>query len=186
MDDYKSLSHTKWECKYHVCSFQVPQERALRRTEAVPRGCVLQVGVAEGKPNRTSSSHAGSCSNCGSGRGGDTGVHQEPTARGQAPRPTQPVALIAAFRRLEQLGPRQRPQQPLRAAPSPKPPALPGDTYSPGPNLTSQNAYTAATPPSIGIHHWKSNPSRVKWLSRKSMGVPSRATALPASDSGQQ
>src|SRR5262249_49645639 len=65
----------------------------------------------------------------GSRRSGDTGVHQEPGARRQAPGPTQPVALIAAFRRLQQLGPRQRPQQPLRAAPSLKPPALPGDTY---------------------------------------------------------
>jgi TIR domain len=52
-----------------------------------------------------------------SGRSGDTGVHQEPGARRQAPGSTQPVALIAAFRRLKQLGPRQRPQQPLQAAP---------------------------------------------------------------------
>jgi hypothetical protein len=29
---------------------QVPQKGALRRTEAVPRGCVSQVGAAEGKP----------------------------------------------------------------------------------------------------------------------------------------
>jgi hypothetical protein len=36
------------------------------------------------------------------------------------------VALIAAFRRLKQLGPRQRPHQPLLAAPILKPPALPG------------------------------------------------------------
>jgi hypothetical protein len=34
--------------------------------------------------------------------------------------------LIAAFRRLKQLGPRQRPHQPLLAAPILKPPALPG------------------------------------------------------------
>jgi hypothetical protein len=35
------------------------------------------------------------------------------------------VALIAASRRLKQLGPRQRPHQPLLAAPILKPPALP-------------------------------------------------------------
>src|SRR6516162_3552485 len=64
-----------------------------------------------------------------SGRSGDTGIHQEPGTRRQAPGSAELVALIAAFRRLEQLGPRQRPQQPLRAAPSLKPPALPGDTY---------------------------------------------------------
>jgi putative transposase len=45
MDDYKSLSHTEWECKYHVCSFQVPQERALRRTEAVPRDVFCKLAL---------------------------------------------------------------------------------------------------------------------------------------------
>src|SRR5580704_10989918 len=84
MDDYESKPRqvgVRIPCGVHS---QVPQEGALRKTEAVPRGGVSQVGAAEGKPDRTRSPHAGS---------------------------------------------RQRPQQPLRAAPSLKPPALPGDTY---------------------------------------------------------
>src|SRR6516165_3563583 len=61
-------------CEYTTwCSSPSTAGGGLRRTEAVLRGGVSQVGAAEGKPDRTRSPHAGS---------------------------------------------RQRPQQPLRAAPS--------------------------------------------------------------------
>ena len=35
MNDYESLSPTKWECKYHVV-FIPKYRRKVRRTEAVP------------------------------------------------------------------------------------------------------------------------------------------------------
>jgi putative transposase len=179
MDDYESLSHTKWECKYHVvfipkyrrkvlyggtegsisemCSASWPCRRRAGSKKVTscwimfmisipPKYAVSQVvGFIKGKSAihlaRTHGERKRNfvgqhfwargylCLERRSGRSGDTRVHQEPGARRQAPGPTQPVALIAAFRRLQQPGPRQRPQQPLRAAPYLKPPALPGDTY---------------------------------------------------------
>ena len=161
MDDYESLSHTKWDCMWS--SFPSTTGGPLRGTETVSGGGVPQAGLAEGKPDRTRSPHARSrphddldstevCGFAGSWiyqghernsfgpdvrreeaqlrgtaflgprvlrldrrsrRSGNTEVHQEPGARGQAPRPTQSVAPIAAFRRPTTLGSRQRPQQPL-------------------------------------------------------------------------
>jgi putative transposase len=59
--NYESLSHSKWDCKYHVVFIpQVPREGALRGTEAASGRGVPQAGSAEGKPNRTRSPHAGS------------------------------------------------------------------------------------------------------------------------------
>ena len=63
-------------------------------------------------------------------RSGDKGVHPETGTRRQPPRSNESVALIVHLQVAQQkLGPRQRPQKPLRAAHFLKPPALPGDTY---------------------------------------------------------
>jgi REP element-mobilizing transposase RayT len=181
MDDYESLSHTKWDCKIpRGVHSQVPQEGLLRELKQhlgevfrklalqkesrieqghlmpdhvhmmisiPPKYAVSQViGFIKGQERNpfgqdVRGEEAQLCGTAFLGqrvlrldrrsrRSGDTGVHQEPGARGQTPGPTQPVALIAAFRRLKSLGSRQRPHQPLLAAPNLKPPALPGDTYS--------------------------------------------------------
>src|SRR6266849_5732953 len=55
MDDYESLSHSKWECKY-----QVSQKDALRGTEKAPRRGLPEAGDAKGKSNRRRPSYAGS------------------------------------------------------------------------------------------------------------------------------
>ena len=47
MKDYRSLSHTKWDCKYHVVFIlqvsrcvhpEVPTQTYLRKAEGSPRG----------------------------------------------------------------------------------------------------------------------------------------------------
>src|ERR1700730_2283208 len=53
MDEMESLSHTKWECKYHVVVHsQVPQKDAVWGTAAALGRGVPQAGRAEGKSNR--------------------------------------------------------------------------------------------------------------------------------------
>jgi hypothetical protein len=61
VDGCESLSHTKWDCKYHVVF--IPKYRrkgAVREAETVPGRCVPQVGFAEGKPDRGRPPDAGS------------------------------------------------------------------------------------------------------------------------------
>src|SRR5258706_15116926 len=61
MDEYESLSHSKWECKYHVVFHsQVPEKDPVRGAETASRRCLPQAGAAEGKPSRRRPSHAGS------------------------------------------------------------------------------------------------------------------------------
>ena len=46
MDDYESLSHTKWECKHHVVFISKYRWRgAVGGIEAVSRGCVPQLAL---------------------------------------------------------------------------------------------------------------------------------------------
>jgi putative transposase len=52
MDDYESLSHTKWDCKYHVVFIPKYRRKVLTGTDTVYGRCVSQVGFAEGKPDR--------------------------------------------------------------------------------------------------------------------------------------
>jgi hypothetical protein len=109
MDEYESLSHSKWECKYHVVFIsrrvhsQVPQEDALRRAEAASGRGVPQTRSAEGEQGRGRPSDAGSRSYddfdsaeiCGlaAGRSGDQRVHQEAGKRGYASGSDESVAL---------------------------------------------------------------------------------------------
>jgi len=156
MDDYESLSHTKWECKYHVVFIPMYRRKvlygelrqhlgdvfrklALQKESRIEEGHLMLdhvhmmisippkyavsqvVGFIKGKSaihlartyGERKRNFVGQnfCArgyllrlDRGSGRSGDTGIHQESGARRQAPGPTQPVALIAAFRRLEQPG----------------------------------------------------------------------------------
>ena len=53
MDEMESLSHTKWECKYHVVFHpQVPQKDVIRGVAAALGRSVPQAGCAEGESNR--------------------------------------------------------------------------------------------------------------------------------------
>jgi putative transposase len=53
MDDFESLSHPKWECKYHVVFIpNGPPPGAVPATVAAPRRGVPQVGAAEGESGR--------------------------------------------------------------------------------------------------------------------------------------
>ena len=162
MDDYESLSHTKWECKYHVVFIpkyrrkvlygelrqhlgDVFRKLALQKESRIEEGHLMLdhvhmmisippkyavsqvVGFIKGKSAiQLARKYGERKRNCFWARGyfvstvgRDEAAIREyiKNSRRPASGPTQPVALIAAFRRLKQLGPRQRPQQPLRAAP---------------------------------------------------------------------
>ena len=68
MDDYESLSHSKWECKYHVVFCHVVFIPKYRRKTLYGElrqhlGEVFsQTGDAKGKQSRGRPSDAGSCS----------------------------------------------------------------------------------------------------------------------------
>ena len=53
MDEFESLSHSKWGCKYHVCIYtEVPPQGVVRESsEAFGRG-IPQAGRAEGVQDR--------------------------------------------------------------------------------------------------------------------------------------
>src|SRR4029077_7163344 len=129
MGDYESLSHTKWECKYHVVFIPKYRRKVLYGELRQHLGDVFRK-LALQKESRIEEPHAGSCLHDDRDPTEVRGFAGGRLYQGQECDPLSPdvrreEALIAAFRRLEQLGPRQRPQQPLRAAPSLKPPALP-------------------------------------------------------------
>ena len=53
MDEYESLSHTKWECKYHVVFIPKCRRKTLYEQIAAASGEVFQqAGRAEGEPDR--------------------------------------------------------------------------------------------------------------------------------------
>ena len=53
MDQFESLNHTKWDCKYHVVFIPKYRRKApVRRSEATPRSGIPATGRAEGKPRR--------------------------------------------------------------------------------------------------------------------------------------
>ena len=57
MDDYESLSHTKWECKYHVVFIPKCRRKTLYAATASASGRgVPEAGPAEGEPDRGRSS----------------------------------------------------------------------------------------------------------------------------------
>src|SRR5260370_27802487 len=61
MDEYESLSHSKWECKYHVVFIpKCRRKTPVWGAETASRRCLPQAGAAEGKPRRRTPSHAGS------------------------------------------------------------------------------------------------------------------------------
>lgn len=61
MDEYESLSHSKWECKISCCFHsEVPQKDTLRGVETAPRGGVSQAGATKGKQDRRRPPDAGS------------------------------------------------------------------------------------------------------------------------------
>ena len=180
MDEYESLSHSKWECKYHVVFIpkcrrktlygelrrhlgEVFRKLALQKESQIEEGHLMPdhvhmmisippkyavsqvVGFIKGK----SAIHLAGVY----GERKRNFVGQHFWARGYFVSTVgRDEAVIREYikkqehedRRLEQmnlwhrsatvrwpkkLGPRQRPQQPLRAAHFLKPPALPGDIY---------------------------------------------------------
>ena len=53
MQDLESLSHSRWECKYHVVFIPKCRRQALyKELTAASRGGVPELGVAEAEPNR--------------------------------------------------------------------------------------------------------------------------------------
>ena len=59
MDEPASLSHTKWECKYHVIF--IPKRRredVVCGAAQTPGGVVSQISFAKGKPDRRRSPYA--------------------------------------------------------------------------------------------------------------------------------
>jgi REP-associated tyrosine transposase len=141
MDDYESLSHTKWECKYHVVF--IPKRRrktidghpaeirrvagdrvyqgkecdppgpGVRRKEAEFRGSAL-LGQRVLRLDRRSR------------RSRDTGVR----SGGRSARATQPVALIDHLQVVKEMGAASAtPNSRFERLTHLKPPALPGDTY---------------------------------------------------------
>ena len=63
MDEFESLSHSKWGCKYHVCIYtEVPPQGVVRESsEAFGRG-IPQAGRAEGVQDRRRASAGRPCS----------------------------------------------------------------------------------------------------------------------------
>ena len=59
MDEYDSLSHSKWECKYHVVFIPKCRRKTLYAELRKHLGGVSQAGAAEGKPNRRGALDAG-------------------------------------------------------------------------------------------------------------------------------
>jgi hypothetical protein len=59
MDDYESLSHTKWDCQYRVVF--IPKHRRKVPYGELRRYMGDVFGFAEGKPDRGGPPHAGSC-----------------------------------------------------------------------------------------------------------------------------
>src|SRR6266496_3421036 len=61
MDEYESLSHSKWECKYHVVFIPKCRRKTLYGELRRHLGdCIPEIGRAEGKQDRGRSSSAGS------------------------------------------------------------------------------------------------------------------------------
>ena len=169
MGDYESLSHTKWECKYHVVFIpkyrrkvlygelrqhlgDVFRKLALQKESRIEEGHLMLdhvhmmisippkyavsqvVGFIKGKSaihlartygerkRNFVGQHFWARGYFVSTVGRDEAAIREyiKNQEQEDKRPDQLNLwpLIVAFRRLQQLGPRQRPQQPLRAAPS--------------------------------------------------------------------
>jgi hypothetical protein len=107
MDDYESLSHTTWTCKYHVVF--IPKcrrktlylELGLWRAQAQLRGAaLLGQGILRqhGRP----------------GRRGHPSLHPQPRERGSEARANEPLALTMPPLGGSKLnGSRQRPVLPL-------------------------------------------------------------------------
>lgn len=60
MNEAENLSHTKWECKYHVV-FEVSQADVVCAVEATLGGGLPQVSAAEGESHRGRALDVGSC-----------------------------------------------------------------------------------------------------------------------------
>ena len=88
MDDYESLSHSKWECKYHVVFIPKCRRKTLYVELRRHLGEVFRK-LAEQKESRIEVSTVGR----DTGHRGDTRLHQEAGRRGQAPGANEPMAL---------------------------------------------------------------------------------------------
>jgi Transposase IS200 like len=114
MDVHESLSHTKWDCKYHVVFIPMP-DHVHMMISIPPKYAVSQVvGFIKGKSaihlarsvRREDTEFRRSTFlgpwilrvDRGAGRADDTGVHQEPRKGRSAPGPAEYVALTATFR----------------------------------------------------------------------------------------
>ena len=131
MDDYESLSHSKWECKYHVVFIPKCRRKTLY---AELRRHLVDVfrKLAQQKESKIEEGDLllDHVHMLRTGHRDNTRVHQEAGRGGQAPGADESVALMSHLQVAHyDPGPRQRPRQPLRAAHNLKPPALPGDIY---------------------------------------------------------
>ena len=117
MDEYESLSHTKWECKYHVIFIpkyrrkalygqlrahlgEVFRRLAVQRESRIEEGHLMSDHVRAGvwgedaQLRRTELLGSGVlCIHGRSRRGGDPRVHPQPGERGQAVGSAQALAI---------------------------------------------------------------------------------------------
>ena len=127
MDDYESLSHSKWECKYHVVFIpkyrrktlygklrqhlgEVFRKLAMQKESRVEEGHLMPDHVhmmISIPPKYAVSQVIGYIK----GESAFHLAHQEAGGRGQPPRSTEHVALKATFRWPTEPGSHQRPQR---------------------------------------------------------------------------
>ena len=58
-DLYQSLSHSKWDCKYHVVFVPKQRRKDIRANASAIGTNIPCLGAAERMPNRGRTSHAG-------------------------------------------------------------------------------------------------------------------------------
>ena len=168
MDEYESLSHTTWDCKYHVVFIpkcrrktlyqelrrhlgEVFRKLALQKESKVEEGHLMPDHVWGAQAQFRWATLLGSRIFREHGwarRGGDPRVHPQSREGRSEARAIEPLALITPPSGGYKLkGPRQRPLLPLRAVHILKPPALPGDTYSNyGPSVPATKCLDKRTP----------------------------------------
>ena len=96
MDDYESLSHSKWECQYHVGFIPKCRRKTLYLELRRHLGDVFRK-LAEQKENKIEEGHLllDHVHMLRTGHRGNTRVHQEAGRGGQAPGADESVALMS-------------------------------------------------------------------------------------------
>ena len=149
MDEFESLSHTKWECKYHVAiqkesrieeghlmpdhvhmMISIPPKYAVSQVIGYVKGkSAIHLARVYGERRRNFvGQHFWARLDRRERRSGDPGLHQEPGKGRSEAGSTEPLALIGHH--CNEPGTRQRPlPAALSGSQKIKPPALPGDSY---------------------------------------------------------